>query len=102
MRVYVFIFFLLFILQPESHGQNRVVDSLKEQLRIHAREDTIRVALLNQLSSEETYDHPMLAGNYALEARSLSEKLNFPKGIALSYRFMGNAFWAQANQTAAL
>jgi len=101
MRVFISISFLLFIFQFKCQGQNRVTDSLKLQLA-NTKEDTIRVALLNQLSSEETYDHPTLAGSYALEALSLAEKLHYAEGIAISYRFIGNAFWAQANQTAAL
>lgn len=98
----VFIFFLLFFFPFTGRSQPRAIDSLKKQLVIHHQEDTIRVSLLNQLSSEETYDHPTLAGNYALEARSLAIKLNYPEGIATAYRLLGNAYWAQANQTAAL
>jgi len=102
MKVLVPFFLLLFFFSFSSHSQHQAIDSLKEQLDIHTQEDTTRVSLLNQLSSEETYDHPTLAGNYALEAQSLAIKLNYPEGIALSYRLLGNAFWAQANQTAAL
>lgn len=102
MKFFTSLVLVFLLLQFKCYCQNRIADSLKKQLSQHAQEDTTRVILLNQLSSEETYDHPILAGNYSLEARSLAEKLNYSEGVALSYRFMGNAFWAQANQTAAL
>jgi tetratricopeptide (TPR) repeat protein len=102
MKFFTSILLVYFVFSFKCHSQNRIVDSLKNQLSVHTQEDTIRVILLNQLASEETYNHPMEAGNYALEARTLAEKINYPNGVALSYRFMGNAFWAQANQTAAL
>ncbi|HLZ16922.1 MAG TPA: tetratricopeptide repeat protein, partial [Cyclobacteriaceae bacterium] len=102
MKYFTSLFVIFFILPFDNVGQSPAIDSLKRELSRHTPEDTIRVALLNQLSSEETYNHPIAAGNYALEAKNLAEKINFPEGVALSYRLIGLAFWAQANQSAAL
>ncbi|SRR5260221_1638148 len=102
MRFFIFIFLPLSISLGKSYGQHSHADSLKEELSEHPQEDTIRVALLIQLATDETYDHPLLAGNYAFEASTISEKINFPKGVALAYRLLGNSFWSQANQSAAL
>ncbi len=96
--------FLLSLLGLVGRGlcQHHVADSLRERISVYGKEDTVRVNLFIQLSSEETYDHPTLAGHYAIEAKSLAEKLNYPAGIALGYRFMGAAFWSQANHSSAL
>ncbi len=93
---------LILVALGKSSGQHHIVDSLKRQLSLHQQEDTLRVKLFLQLSSDETYDHPTVAGNYAMEAKTLAEKLNYQEGLALAYRLMGLAFWSQANHSAAL
>lgn len=99
-RVFTAAFCFLFVTIAVS--QRRPVDSLKKILTDHTQLDTFRVVVLNQLANEEMYDHPQLAGNYAFEAKALSEKINYPSGLAAAYRMLGNSFWAQANQSAAL
>ena len=84
------------------YGQHRLTDSLQTKLKNHPQQDSLRVSLLTQLATEEMYDHPAAAGNYAFEALDISRKIKSPASIALSYRMLGNAFWAQANQSAAL
>jgi hypothetical protein len=85
-----------------AFGQKRLVDSLAKTLNAHPQEDSARVSILVQLATTEMYDHPALAGNYASEARIISEKIKYGEGLALAYRLLGNSFWAQANQSAAL
>ncbi len=79
-----------------------MVDSLGKLLQAHPMEDSVRVSILVQLATTEMYDHPAIAGNHASEARTISEKIQYGEGLALAYRLLGNAFWAQANQSAAL
>lgn len=79
-----------------------MVDSLSNLLRGHPQEDSVRVSILVQLATTEMYDHPPLAGNYADQARSISEKIKYGEGLAQAYRLLGNSFWTQANQSAAL
>ena len=99
-RVFILIFYIFFVTIVLS--QQRPIDSLKQLLANHSATDSIRVIVLNQLANEEMYDHPVEAGNYAFEAKTLSEKINYQSGLAVAYRLLGNAFWSQANQTAAL
>ncbi|MBI1769636.1 MAG: tetratricopeptide repeat protein [Bacteroidetes bacterium] len=95
---------LLLLIGPIGTGfaQKRLIDSLGSLLKRHTKEDSVRVSLLVHLATAEMYDHPATAGNYAAQALSISEKIKYGEGLALSYRLIGNAFWAQANQTAAL
>ena len=95
--------FLLFVgFSAVSLCQKRVVDSLGNLLVNHPQEDSVRVSILVQLSTFEMYDHPALAGGYASQALNISDKIKYGEGQAQAYRLLGNSFWTQANQSAAL
>lgn len=85
-----------------GRGQSKLADSLKNRIKEHLNPDSLQVDLLLQLANEEMYNKPADAGQYAFEARVISEKIHYPLGLAQAYRLLGNSFWAQANQTAAL
>ena len=80
----------------KGHAQNPHADSLKLALKNHSQEDTVRVKILNDLAFEKHFSDPASALQYSLEARKLSKQINYPRGIALSYRYTGLAFWTQA------
>jgi len=86
----------------ESRCQSKIADSLKNALISHVAADSIRVNLLNELAFELHFNQPTAAANYAIESGALAEKINYPLGKALSYRFLGLTFWAQSNLSAAL
>lgn len=83
-------------------GQKKLVDSLTSLLNAHPQNDSLRVSILLQLAGAEMYDHPTAAGKYAQQALTISDKIKYGEGLALSHRLLGNSFWAQANQLAAL
>ncbi len=97
-----FLFFIIIGFNSIAFSQKKLVDSLGNLLHSHLQEDSLRVALLVQLATAEMYDHPTSAGNYAAQALTISEKIKYGEGLAISYRLIGNSFWAQANQSAAL
>jgi tetratricopeptide (TPR) repeat protein len=101
MRLAVFLI-LFFVISFGALSQIMSVDSLKKELAKHPQPDTIRVAVLNNLAFENHYTNPDATLRYAEEARELSLKLNFPKGVALSYRQTGLALWSTANFSDAL
>src|SRR6266581_8691915 len=98
----IFLLFFFIGLNGAAICQKRIVDSLGRLLGNHPQEDSVRVSLLVQLATTEMYDHPATAGNYADQARHISEKIKYGEGLALAYRLLGNSFWTQANQSAAL
>src|SRR5438045_2422792 len=102
MRACVFVFSVFALLHSQSYGQKRLVDSLKNRLNTHHQEDSVRVSLLTQLAYKEHSDHPANAARYAMEALTISEKINYPEGMALSYRLLGAVFWAQASYSLSL
>jgi tetratricopeptide (TPR) repeat protein len=92
----VFWFVLFFSASFYASAQNPYADSLKNALRARAQEDSVRVNTLNLLAFETHFSYPVECLKYAEEARTISEKLNYYKGTALSYRFSGLGHWAQA------
>lgn len=73
-----------------------MVDSLKAVLNFH-KDDTIRVNTLLALSSSVFRSVPDEAIRYGIEAKELSEKLNFKKGLAYAQKSIGMGFYFQGN-----
>src|SRR3954447_4675330 len=84
----------------KNQGQARI-DSLVKQLP-NTKEDTSKVALLNDLSATYSYinsDEGIKAGNKAL---SLAEKLNWEKGKANAMNSIGMNFEGKSDYARAL
>lgn len=81
---------------------NHTIDSLLTYIKT-AKEDTLRVKALNDLSVEFSleadYDREL---TYALEALNLAEKLNWKKGQAAAYNNIGGSFDNKGNYGEAL
>jgi len=79
---------ILLTLNDYGQGQKKL-DSLLAVLKI-AKEDTSKVNTLNSISKEKIDNGKIQEGRkYAVEALTLAEKLDYKKGIALSYRRIG-------------
>ena len=74
-----------------SHAQTNLKDSLKILLQ-KEKQDTSRVMLLAELSYAYVSDRPDTAMLLALEALSLSQRIRFVKGEAISLHRIGNAY----------
>lgn len=85
-----------------SQNQNRVIDSLIQVLTT-AKEDTVKVNLLNKLCNIEyeiaNYDNSL---SYAKGALSLAEKLGFSRGMNNAYNALGVVYTMQSNYPEAL
>jgi len=82
---------LVFVTCFQISAQNVSTDSLENLLTV--AEDTVRVNLLNKLSeiySRNTQEKGLL---YAEQALSLSEKLDYQRGIVLAYRSNAIAYF---------
>ena len=102
MRRKAFLVLFLMSIAGFAVGQKRLIDSLTNLLSLRTKDDSVRVSVLVQLANAEMYNHPVTAGQYAQQALTISNKIKYGEGVALSYRLLGNSFWAQANQLAAL
>jgi len=74
-----------------SAAARDTLDSLYEALK-SSGQDTTRVKILNTLSYELLYSNTDTTIYLANQAKTLAEKLNFPRGIASSYLRLGQAY----------
>jgi len=86
----------------ELNAQTSEIDSLENLLRQYTIKDTIRVNLLNKTAYKiylKNFDKTL---EYAEEAYQLANKLNFTKGKAESFRYIGIHYYMKANYSKAL
>jgi len=102
MKIRFFALVILAIVYCKCFGQDRFIDSLKNELSQHQPEDSVRVKLLNRLAFELHFNQPAPAAKLCLWSRYNAEKINYPEGRAQSYRCLGLTFWAQSNLSTAL
>ena len=93
--------FLLLLLSPFCKAQTNTVDSLKKLLQIE-KQDTGRVMQLYQLGRSYLYSKPDTALLLAQQGLSLSNKIGFVKGEALSMNLIANVFRLTGNYLKAL
>lgn len=96
---YLIIFFLL--LGAISSAQDPGLDSLKQVLKNQAQ-DTSRVNTLNDIAYILYRISPDEAVDYGLEAKQLSEKIDFKEGLAQAYKMIGLGYFMQGNYMEAL
>ncbi len=85
--------FFIFI-SLANYAQDHIADSLKRAVD-QAKDDTNKVNSQLLLSKKYFGTDPNLAIKIASEARDLSEKINFPKGIAYALKNIGIAYYMQ-------
>ena len=93
--------FLLLLLSPFCKAQTNNIDSLKKLLQIE-KQDPGRVMQLYQLSKSYLYLKPDTALLLAQQSLSLSNKIGFAKGEAISMNLIGNMFTSTGNYLKAL
>jgi signal transduction histidine kinase len=95
----IFLLIALFHISTLFYAQNKnieTVNSLKLELK-KAKQDTIKIALLNQISFllfESDTKNSLIYGRQALQ---LSEKLQWKKGIGTAYNNLGLCYWSNSN-----
>lgn len=97
--IYICVFFLF--TGGVAKAQDPGLDSLKKVL-FGLEEDTSRVNTLNDIAYILYRISPDEAVEYGLEARDLSEKLNFMEGLAQAYKMIGLGYYMQGNYTEAI
>lgn len=75
---------------------NKIIDSLNTEL-IKAKEDTSKVTILNQLTSNNFYQKPKIATEYGQKALNLATKIKWIKGMAIANSNLGISYWVDAN-----
>jgi serine phosphatase RsbU (regulator of sigma subunit) len=89
-RTIVFLFLLLFSFYPTLEAQDRSkADTLEKQIKL-AKEDTLKVNLLNDVTWQYLKSNTDKAQQYGEQALALAKKLKFGKGEARSHLNLGN------------
>ena len=100
MRKIIILVLVLFFAHA-LQAQNRLLDSLKQQLAV-AKEDTNKVRLLNDISTKYTWMYADTASMYARRGLQLAQRLNDEKGIAFAQRSMCASLTVLGNYLLAL
>ncbi|HEX5652332.1 MAG TPA: tetratricopeptide repeat protein, partial [Chitinophagaceae bacterium] len=83
-------------------GWGQSVDSLKATLST-AKDDTLKVETLLQISALlYGSTDPNAAIPYAEQAKELSSKLNYPRGVAYAYKYIGLVHYQQSRNVEAM
>ena len=95
---------ILFVLNAPAISQElqKTIDSLAARLKNHARQDTIRLNLLNEIAFAYYAVSPDAGLNAAEEALALGERLNSEKGMAVAYSRKATNHWALGQDSLAM
>ena len=77
-------------------SQNEQTDSLLSLLK-NAKEDTVKINLLNELSTAYIDNSPELTISYASRAKTLAESASYPIGLAYALKNIGIAYYLKAD-----
>lgn len=92
-RFYLIAFFLLFNHNLFSQINREKVYELLGDLNNIDNPDSVKVNALNNLSYEYLRFDPVVSLKYASQAQSLSQKINYPKGLSFAnYLYASNLF----------
>ncbi len=84
------LFALVFVVIPKfCPAQTQQIDSLSALLSTFRKDDTAKVKLLIELTRAYWFVDPKKAAGLAEESLSISEKINYPRGIAYSLYQLG-------------
>ena len=99
------IYFLLslFMVTRLCHAQNaKDIDSFKNVLNQYKTEDSNRVKTLLNFANIIIYNNPDSCMKYSEEAMQISYKINWQKGIALSFREIGYVYYVSSDNLQAM
>ena len=97
---YYVILLLMTIAASKGAAQNNNADSLRAVLEKHTQQDSARVKTLHHLFKATFYQDMENAKLSADEALAISEKNDYVRGQAESYRFLGIYFKTKATNRA--
>ncbi|MBI9068993.1 MAG: tetratricopeptide repeat-containing sensor histidine kinase [Salinivirgaceae bacterium] len=83
-------------------AQNKEIDSLENLLVNHPENDTVKINLLNEMAKKYLSIDLDRTLQYATQADSLSELINFKKGKSISLQLVGNYCFYKQNVPKAL
>jgi tetratricopeptide (TPR) repeat protein len=86
------LFFLLLSLSASLFGQNKIIDSLRIQLKSTGK-DTNRFNLLSEIIRKSRVDYPDTALRYSKQAETLANEIQDPVRIARALNLLGSSYY---------
>lgn len=83
-------------------AQKAELDSLQKVLANYAKDDTVKINLLNDIAFDYVYIAPAKGIQMADQAAVLAKKFNIPSKLAAAYNYLGLNYSAQGDDTIAL
>ena len=102
--IFKFIVFYLLLLSQFSNtclAQTKQIDSLKILIS-KAKNDSTKVDNINLLSKNYFSIDPEISLQYSNNAKEISSKINYTKGLALAYKNIGIAYYMQSKNSEAI
>ena len=90
--IYINLLYIPFIVSAGDKQADSLITTLNT-----SREDSAKVNTLLQISKYYLATDPVIAIRYSIMAGELAKKLNFKRGIALSFKNAGLAYYTQGN-----
>ena len=90
-KIYLILLLMPFFSFTQKIDGNKYIDSLLVELS-KTKVDTLKVDLLNKISSRYGGIDPTMSENYSIKAIALSKKINWQYGIAESYIVLSKAY----------
>jgi len=96
------LFLLFFVIINTVFSQNKVLDSLENELEIHSKKDTLRAKILINTANNCQHESPEKALKYIKEAKEISKETGWLKGLAAAIRQEGIVYYYQADTEKAM
>jgi signal transduction histidine kinase len=93
MKFYSYLLILLISLNSFSQASKSVEDLMAE-LQKNTKQDTLKVISLLKLSTANAGANPEKMRHFAEDAKQLSEKINYKKGIGEAYKLQGASYFS--------
>ncbi len=99
---YIIVFLLILCsFNFQCLAQSKQIDSLKNLIS-KAVDDSIKVDNINLLSKNYFSIDPIISLQYSNNAKEISSKINYQKGLALAYKNIGIAYYMQSKNIEAI
>ena len=100
-KFFLLLLFSIFVLEGDAQNSHDA-DSLANILKQNRADDTNRVKTLLNLANILIYNNPDSSMEYTDEAMRISKKVQWQKGMALSYRQMGYVYYISTDNLQAM
>ncbi|MCF7560096.1 tetratricopeptide repeat protein [Sabulilitoribacter multivorans] len=103
MKTLLLLFITLLFTSNVTYSQDtKLVDSLKNELKLRKEDDSIKVMILTRLHEKLMFSKPEEAKGYAKQELEISKRIGYKKGIAVANMHFGDYYGNRSENDSAL